>query len=161
MLWANCTDAYRRYHLSGCSVEQLGHFYLSLSCFCSNFCFKSRPTNTHTFTQTNPNKKGGAALSSHQGLLLHHFIVTDPLPIFFPITSAALSFDTESKVSLFTPIAVELQVQSSNHHQFSTMRDHWVLQGSRALPSCALTSLPQTSDPSDSKSEVVTPQQTH
>lgn len=119
-----------------------------------------QPTHTHLHKQT-PIKREVLRLSSHQGLLLHHFIVTDPLPIFFPITSAALSFDTESKVSLFTPIAVELQVQSSNHHQFSTMRDHWVLQGSRALPSCALTSLPQTSDPSDSKSEVVTAQQTH
>lgn len=103
MLWANCTDASRRYHLSGCSVEQPGHFYLSLSCFCSNFCLKSHPTNTHTFTQTNPNKKGGAAL------VLTPRIATPPL---CRDRSIAYFFRNYSCWSV-----IRQRAKSAHHHQ--------------------------------------------
>lgn len=64
-----------------------------------------QPTHTHLHKQTLI-KREVLRLSSHQGLLLHHFVVTDPLPIFFAITAADLSFDREQSQLTITSSAI-------------------------------------------------------
>lgn len=125
--------------------------FISCSSFRSSSCLKRAPANAHTFRQldTIPSREGEMLCwSPHQRPLLHHFVLRDALPRFaqlqllicrfIPKAKSAQSFLRRSRVW------VGLQAPTCPDQAFGTAPERWLWQGTRALPSRALTFVSQS-----------------